>query len=232
MIRQWDRNGFDKPSPHGRLVLLSFPDIIGPFQPAILPSPVQGDLPRASWRGKRPGAAAFFSLTGNGKSSIYNHWLVVFRHPSKKWWSESQLGWLFHSQYDGKIKKIPNHQSDQLQLILRDFPTYQSWDLKVEILNYWRIYSSLQHPGVQMQPTCLEWSWKEPFKKVVPRIQSMLEERSNQLAAWQAILVNTSFTRNGDEFKSPKWYAEHTWLLKQWSLPIGWSSTNSQRDEN
>ena len=60
MIRQWDRNGFYKPSPHGRLVLLSFPDIIGPFQPAILPSPVQGDLPRASWRGKRPGAAAVF----------------------------------------------------------------------------------------------------------------------------------------------------------------------------
>ena len=25
-------------------------------------------------------------------------WLVVFRHPSEKWWSESQLGW-WHSQY-------------------------------------------------------------------------------------------------------------------------------------
>ena len=23
-------------------------------------------------------------------------------YPSEKWWSESQLGWLFHSQYDGK----------------------------------------------------------------------------------------------------------------------------------
>ena len=31
--------------------------------------------------------------------------------PTEKWWSESQLGWLFHSQYDGKvIKHVPNHQ--------------------------------------------------------------------------------------------------------------------------
>jgi hypothetical protein len=27
-------------------------------------------------------------------------WLVFFRHPSEKWWSESQLGW-WHSQLNG-----------------------------------------------------------------------------------------------------------------------------------
>ena len=31
--------------------------------------------------------------------------LVVFRHPSEKWWSESQLGW-WNSQYDGKVIKF------------------------------------------------------------------------------------------------------------------------------
>ena len=41
---------------------------------------------------------------------IKNHhpkmdWLVVFRHPSEKSWSESQLGW-WHSQYDGTVIKF------------------------------------------------------------------------------------------------------------------------------
>ena len=31
-------------------------------------------------------------------------WLVVFGHPSEKWWSESQLG-SWNSEYDGKNKK-------------------------------------------------------------------------------------------------------------------------------
>ena len=35
-------------------------------------------------------------------------WLVVFRHPSEIWWSESQLG-VFFPIY-GKIKNVWNHQ--------------------------------------------------------------------------------------------------------------------------
>jgi len=30
-------------------------------------------------------------------------WLVVEPYPSEKWWTESQLGWFFHSQLNGKI---------------------------------------------------------------------------------------------------------------------------------
>ena len=71
-------------------------------------------------------------MVNDGYSNIYIYWLVVFRHPSEKWWSQF-VSWDYYSipNSNVKIKKIPNHQSDQLQLILRVFPTYQSWDLKV-----------------------------------------------------------------------------------------------------
>ena len=37
-------------------------------------------------------------------------WLVVFRHPSEKWWTNRQLG-LWHSQYMESYKiHVPNHQ--------------------------------------------------------------------------------------------------------------------------
>ena len=37
-------------------------------------------------------------------------WLVVEPYPSEKSWSESQLGWLFHSQRFLEKKHVPNHQ--------------------------------------------------------------------------------------------------------------------------
>jgi len=33
---------------------------------------------------------------------FFDIWLVVEPNPSEKWWSESQLGWLFYSQLNGK----------------------------------------------------------------------------------------------------------------------------------
>ena len=33
-------------------------------------------------------------------------WLVVFRHPSEKWWTESSVGMMFHSQLNGKSPKF------------------------------------------------------------------------------------------------------------------------------
>ena len=37
---------------------------------------------------------------------------MVCRQPSEKWWSESQLG-VWHSQLNGKIKNVPNHQPEK-----------------------------------------------------------------------------------------------------------------------
>ena len=42
--------------------------------------------------------------------SIQHYWLVVSTYPSEKWWSESQLGWLFPIY--GKNKNVPNHQPE------------------------------------------------------------------------------------------------------------------------
>ena len=46
---------------------------------------------------------------------LWNHfWLVVFRHPSEKWWTESQLGW-WHS--------IPNWTESQNPAMFQSPPT-------------------------------------------------------------------------------------------------------------
>ena len=57
----------------------------------------------------------FMEMEENIYITIYIYiWLVVFRHPSEKWWSESQLG-LWHSQYIQYIYMeshkihVPNH---------------------------------------------------------------------------------------------------------------------------
>ena len=42
-----------------------------------------------------------------GQSQPVSGWWLTY--PSEKWWSESQLGW-WHSQLNGKIKNVPNHQ--------------------------------------------------------------------------------------------------------------------------
>ena len=50
--------------------------------------------------------------TGNMRFMITAWWLT---YPSEKWWSESQLG-LWHSQLNGKIKNVPNHQPDKYSI--------------------------------------------------------------------------------------------------------------------
>ena len=46
------------------------------------------------------------------QSPIINHSSSsIYTYPSEKWWSESQLGWIFHSQLNGKSWKIPWFQS-------------------------------------------------------------------------------------------------------------------------
>ena len=50
-------------------------------------------------------------------------------YPSEKWWSESQLGW-WHSQLNGKIKHVPNHQ---LAMGLELAEMLVEWDLFINL---------------------------------------------------------------------------------------------------
>ena len=50
----------------------------------------------------------FFTIAALIKIPTGIRFLVIFRNPSEKWWSESQLGW-WHSQLNGK-NNVPNHQ--------------------------------------------------------------------------------------------------------------------------
>ena len=50
----------------------------------------------------------FFTIAASIKHPTGIRFLVAFRHPSEKWWSESQLGW-WHSQLNAK-NNVPNHQ--------------------------------------------------------------------------------------------------------------------------
>ena len=54
-------------------------------------------------------------------------WLVVEPYPSEKSWSESQLGWLFHSQYDGKVIQIPWFQSPPSPAINNGITSVFNW---------------------------------------------------------------------------------------------------------
>ena len=51
------------------------------------------------------------SMADAGSRDKKKIWLVVEPYPSEKTWSESQLGWLFHSLLNGKSHKIPWFQS-------------------------------------------------------------------------------------------------------------------------
>ena len=65
----------------------------------------------------RPPSFRFFVILGERDCrSLY--WLVVGFYPPEKWWSESQLGWLF-PRY-GKMKNLPNHQPADHCSILDD----------------------------------------------------------------------------------------------------------------
>ena len=50
----------------------------------------------------------FFTIAALIKIPTGIRFLVIFRNPSEKWWSESKLGW-WHSQLNGK-NNVPNHQ--------------------------------------------------------------------------------------------------------------------------
>ena len=45
---------------------------------------------------------------------VNNDCLVVEPYPSEKWWS--QLGWLFHSQYDGKTNPAMFQTTNQTNI--------------------------------------------------------------------------------------------------------------------
>ena len=58
--------------------------------------------------------------TANAHQFVTGWWLT---YPSEKWWGESQLGWLFHSQYDGKVIIQPcssHHQPGTNLLVNRN----------------------------------------------------------------------------------------------------------------
>ena len=47
-------------------------------------------------------------------------WWFQPTYPSEKWWSDRQLGWFFHSQYDGKVIKF--HGSMIIKLYPMEYP--------------------------------------------------------------------------------------------------------------
>ena len=58
-----------------------------------------------------------------------------YTYPSKKGWSESQLGWLFHSQYDGKVRihsMVPVTTNELMMLLWNITQNFvQNWGPKL-----------------------------------------------------------------------------------------------------
>jgi len=56
-------------------------------------------------------------------------------YPSEKWWSESHLGWFFHSQLNGKSFKIPGFQSPHVTTNQKYIHAYGNlWTVKIDDL--------------------------------------------------------------------------------------------------
>ena len=69
-------------------------------------------------------------------------WWLSWPTPLKKWWTQSQLGWCFHSQLNGKIKHVPKHTTSMwFNGHFMGFP----WDLMV---TSWDWYLSDKHWGM------------------------------------------------------------------------------------
>ena len=83
-----------------------------------------------------PQLSLFFSegasaslLLGHPSWNSWDNWWF-FAYPSEqyeKWWSESHLGW-WHSQLNGKIKNVPNHQPDMVLCWFAALLKNSEWD--------------------------------------------------------------------------------------------------------
>ena len=82
---------------------------------------------------------------GQGNNDTRTGWLVVFRPTPLKNLSESQLGWWFHSQHDGKVVKFHGSRPPTSHVVVScQFP----WHFQKSSSSCWLSFTSCSQQAV------------------------------------------------------------------------------------
>ena len=132
-------------------------------------------------------------------------WLT---YPSEKWWSESQLGWLFHSQLNGKIfQPCSSHHQPVVNIVSQ---------LQHMMMMIWAVHS-LQIPSGKHTKSYWKWQFIVDFPinsmlifhSYVSLPEGMRGHSKWLVGGWPTPLKNDGVKVSWDDYSIPNWMEKY-----------------------